>query len=98
MSTPLPAKECTACHETKPLTDFYKLTRAPDGHTWTCKVCAKSAVRSAYQHGYGKARVRALGRLAKAHPAEFDRLLKEELGRVGVEPANDTETGDGQTL
>lgn len=33
-------KTCNRCHETKPLTEFHKLSKAPDGRQYTCKPCA----------------------------------------------------------
>lgn len=33
-------KICTKCKLDKPLSDFYKLTRAPDGHQYHCKACS----------------------------------------------------------
>lgn len=35
-------KTCTKCKAAKPLTDFYKDKRRPDGATSECKVCARA--------------------------------------------------------
>ena len=32
-------KTCTVCHETKPLTSFFKNRRNNDGHAYHCKTC-----------------------------------------------------------
>ena len=37
------SKCCSKCHETKPLDDFYKLSRSKDGYDTKCKVCNYAA-------------------------------------------------------
>lgn len=37
-------KRCTKCGEVKPLGEFYRKSKARDGHDFRCKVCAKTAV------------------------------------------------------
>lgn len=34
-----PTKTCTACHETKPLTDFHRHAKSPQGRRSSCKEC-----------------------------------------------------------
>lgn len=41
-------KTCTACHEAKPLTDFYAKPAARDGLFGQCKACLLAARRVAY--------------------------------------------------
>jgi len=39
-------KTCNACHEAKPVTEFYVQRRSPDGRGYTCKACSRE--RSVY--------------------------------------------------
>ena len=34
-------KTCTKCKETKPVSEYNKLTKSPDGYKAQCKPCAK---------------------------------------------------------
>ena len=36
-------KKCSKCGEEKPLTEFYRDKKSPDGHTYRCKECARRA-------------------------------------------------------
>jgi hypothetical protein len=37
---PLPAeKRCSTCRELKPLSEFNRYRKAPDGHQWSCREC-----------------------------------------------------------
>lgn len=38
-------KRCRACGETKPLDEFHKASKAPDGRQYRCKKCSISAAR-----------------------------------------------------
>jgi len=51
-------KACTKCGETKPLTEFYKRTRAKDGHSAYCKQCAKRDWFNAQNTGLKETRAR----------------------------------------
>ena len=41
-------KKCNKCHETKPLTDFYKFKDMVDGYRNECKSCRKMQTKNAY--------------------------------------------------
>lgn len=43
MCFPCKTKQCSACHEHKPLTDFYKHRDTKDGHRGKCKACWNKA-------------------------------------------------------
>jgi len=58
-------KVCTACKETKPLSEFYADKRQRDGHYSSCKAC----VRAARQEARG-----AKGSLARERYNEAQRL------------------------
>lgn len=38
-------KECTRCHVVKPVKDFTRDTKAPDGRAWQCSVCTREQSR-----------------------------------------------------
>jgi hypothetical protein len=38
-------KQCNKCSSLKPLTEFYKNHKAPDGKAYACKTCANAAVK-----------------------------------------------------
>lgn len=38
-------KKCNVCGETKPLAEFYRHAKSPDGHGYTCKPCSKARAR-----------------------------------------------------
>lgn len=43
-------KQCRKCHQTKPLTEYYKATsRTADGYRHECKACWASACKSYYE-------------------------------------------------
>lgn len=42
-------KVCTKCGEEKPLSEFYRDAKAPDGRSWTCKKCDKARVIASQQ-------------------------------------------------
>lgn len=47
-------KVCSTCKETKPLTAYYKQSRAPDGLQRQCKVCANKASAAAEKRNADK--------------------------------------------
>ena len=49
------AKECSTCHEVKPVVEFNKSVEAPDGLQYTCRACmAKVKNRKHYKAGQKK--------------------------------------------
>jgi hypothetical protein len=38
-------KLCSKCKKEKPLQEFYKMKKAPDGHGYSCKVCWKQHIK-----------------------------------------------------
>ena len=44
-------KRCYRCGRGRPLTEFYRRRRSPDGHDWQCKECQKRQAREAYESG-----------------------------------------------
>jgi hypothetical protein len=51
-------KQCTLCKEAKPLSEYYKNSKAADGYTFRCKVCTSS-----YYKGYNASRKAANARV-----------------------------------
>lgn len=48
MSVPVLAeKACTKCGEVKPLSEFHRDKKAPDGHAHACKPCKTAQIRAA---------------------------------------------------
>ena len=62
-------KHCSGCGETKPLSDFYRNSRRPDGRQIWCKACSRAAVDK-YQARVGK---------SVAHRSVKYGLTKEEV-------------------
>lgn len=38
-------KTCSACRESRPLSDFCRATRSPDGHQYECRPCTATRIR-----------------------------------------------------
>lgn len=71
-------KTCTGCGHDKPLEDYYRQAKAPDGHRARCKTCLKSDATERY------ARLTAEEYAAKL---EKERVRRhEERRRVGIKP------------
>jgi hypothetical protein len=68
-------KTCNSCGATKPLTEYYKMTRSPDGYKTSCKDCAKKANRRCAR----KNKLKSLGNL------ETNPLGSKVCSRCGVE-------------
>jgi hypothetical protein len=83
-------KKCGRCGLVKRLDEFHTRALSPDRRQSWCKSCAKAWHATSRDRGrnnaYMKARRKALERLAEDHPTKFERFLKEELAKVGVEP------------
>lgn len=47
---PTSFKTCRHCHKSKPLSEFHRMTKAPDGHQHWCKECQREY---ALRHGVG---------------------------------------------
>lgn len=72
-------KQCTKCRLPKPLTDFHKNRRQPDGHQVWCKLCVRSyqnekreTDREAYQE-YQR-------QWFAAHPGYFKGYVRQPKG------------------
>src|SRR5215218_2309529 len=70
--TPL-LKTCRGCGETKPVADFYRRSRSPDGLQRTCRSCTRHALDTA------DARQRA-ARIIPAAPAAEDDAFAALVG------------------
>lgn len=42
-------KVCSQCRTSKPITDFYRLNRAPDGLAYVCKLCSSESGKAWYK-------------------------------------------------
>ena len=63
-----PRKVCTGCGgEPKPLSDFYRLSVAPDGHRMRCKACEAEARREYRRDHSAEIRVRSRERYRREH-------------------------------
>jgi len=62
MPDTIQTKRCTKCKQIKPLSEFYKSRRNPDGlHSW-CKSCVNAALKAYWQTQAGKEVNRRAGR------------------------------------
>lgn len=88
----VPQKTCTTCGQTKPISDFHRTKRSPDGHIGRCKDC----LRIYYQTYYAANKERKIAqtsRYQREHPdvartaqrkyksANRDRLLPKVRAR-----------------
>lgn len=53
----LDEKQCVVCGAVKPLTEFVRHSRYPDGYTQRCKECARIAAREYYRRKRDEAQV-----------------------------------------
>lgn len=88
-------KKCKECHETKPFSDFYKLSKARqhlgDGHNAICKDCIKRKRKS--PEAREKARIAWKIRYAtpegkKANRDKCRRYRQTETGKIGHKQRN----------
>lgn len=45
----MPKKVCNVCKEAKPLAEYHRRKKSPDGLSYTCKECAKARARANYE-------------------------------------------------
>lgn len=80
------ARACTECGEIKPIGEFYKNSRMPDGHVKQCKACVNARQRT-HRQGSGREAYLAHQRVytasnrdtKKAYDAEYRKLNRERL-------------------
>jgi hypothetical protein len=75
------SKRCSGCGETKPLSEFHRLTSAPDGRQYICKQCRSSQAKG----------TRTAARIRQRRYREKNRDTLREKGR---EYWNDPENRD----
>lgn len=51
-------KKCKDCKETKPFTEYHKMSKAKDGHQYICKVCRKELEKT--RRDYHKKKMKRL--------------------------------------
>ena len=76
-------KTCTGCNQTKELTEFSKLSRAPDGLQYRCKVCNNTRSRKHYKAN-GK-KVRATVRKYKQNNPEKSKASSKKYYQNNLE-------------
>jgi len=76
-------KDCTKCHQEKPLNGFHRNKLSRDGHNWWCKECSCAAIRKwrstqkgKQQHREQMQRYRANNRLKESMRARLRRAVK----------------------
>lgn len=68
-------KKCTKCGETKPLSEFGKDARKPDGRRPSCKVCVNVEQKAARLADPSKHRANMLKYVYGLTPQEYEELL-----------------------
>ena len=76
-------KTCTKCGTQKPLSEFNKMSAAPDGLTYQCKACAKAQRRAYYLADPERAKeaARKWAALNPERKAEIARRTRARLAR-----------------
>ncbi len=81
-------RKCNKCHETLPLTDFYKTGRKtdkdPNKRHYTCKECTKARLKTAESQSPERARARELRRKYDISPEEYDEMLLLQGGTCAI--------------
>lgn len=73
-------KTCTSCNEQKPLSDFYKCSRWPDGLMKQCKLCHKGRNKIHYEENKTDYKTRARDQYSDTQ--ELVRFVKEVSGCI----------------
>lgn len=81
---------CCLCHETKPLTSFYRDKGRLNGHSYSCKDCHRIVAREAYHRNKHKRAKRTIESktawLLPRDPRDFrQKLLNVTQNRWGYE-------------
>lgn len=70
-------KRCSCCRETRPVTEFHKARRSPDGLQDHCKPC-RGTYRSTHREAINAARRQAYGQAQKQRHAEYIRAYSKK--------------------
>lgn len=84
-------KQCRVCGKTKPVSDFYKRTKAKDGYQSRCKDCSNEDVKTWRNHHYNTGTVQSIRRkvlqTARKYgvtPEQQDALHEAAGGKCGI--------------
>jgi hypothetical protein len=82
LSTLAGLHRCTVCKKLKPLTDFYRENRRPDGYGYRCKPCHAATVSAKYHERLDQSRKQRRARYRRNREKELvsNRLSKKKNG------------------